>query len=191
MTSITSGNRIYEMSETPTQSEHAKERGFAELWLQASDALGGFICVHVHDQSLAEDLLQEVAKRATAHFDQYDHSRPFIAWLIGIARRCIADAYRERGRSPITFSSEIIESLTTASIKLQSEMEDRIEGLRHCLEKLSDRHRRVIELRYARKLSQQEISDQVGSNARAVNTMLCRIRAALRDCVSRYVEDAR
>ena len=162
--------------------------GFAELWLESSDALGGFICVHVHDQSLAEDILQEVARQATANFDKYDHERPFIAWLIGIARQRIAEAYREQGRTPITFSSDIVESLTDAYAEIQDGVEERLEGLRSCMNKLNNRHRRVIELRYARKLTQQQIAEQVGTSPRAVNTMLCRIRTALRECVSKYME---
>lgn len=116
-------------------------RDFAELWLESCDALGGFICVHVHDQALAEDILQEVARQATANFDKYDQQRPFIAWLIGIARQRIAGAYRERGRSPITFSSDVIESLTDAYTQMQDGMDDRLEGLRVCVGKLNDRHR--------------------------------------------------
>ena len=174
----------------PQNPGNQESRGFAELWVESNDALGGFICVHIHDQTLAEDILQEVARQATANFDKYDPSRPFIAWLIGIARQRIAESYRERGRSPITFSSDVIDSLTDAYAEMQDEMEERLEGLQSCVEKLNDRHRRVIELRYARKLTQQQIADQVGTNARAVNTMLCRIRTALRECVSKYLEGA-
>lgn len=179
------------MSDKEDESLVSASHRFTELWLRSCDALGGFIFVHIHDHALAEDVLQEVAKQATAKFAEYDPSRPFIAWLIGIARRRIADVYREQGRNPITFSSDAVESLAQAGVKVASEMEDRIEGLRLCMEKLSHRHRRVIEMRYSRKMSQQEIGDQVGSSARAVNMMLCRIRSALRECVSRYVEGMR
>ena len=164
---------------------------FTDLWLESQHALGGFVCVHVPDQSLADDIVQEVARQATANFDQFDQSRPFIAWLIGIARQRIAENYRKQGRRPVVFSSDILESISDAYVELEPEIDDRLEGLRACMEKLNDRHRRVIELRYARQLTQDDIAAQVGSNGRAVNAMLFRIRTALRDCVNRYMEDSR
>ena len=179
------------MQENNPQVAATNPRGFAELWLDAQHALGGFVCVHVQNQSLADDIVQEVARQATANFDQYDQNRPFIAWLIGIARQRIAEAYRMQGRRPIVFSSDILESITDAYVGLQPEVDDRLDALRGCMEKLSDRHRRVIELRYARQLSQDKIAAQVGSNGRAINAMLFRIRTALRECVSKAMEDAR
>ena len=179
------------MSTEPSHLNDGNPRGFAELWLDAQHAIGGYVCVHVQDQSLADDIVQEVARQATANFDQYDPSRPFIAWLIGIARRRIAENYRNRGRKPIVFSSEIVDSITEAYVELEPQVDDRLDALRLCMDKLSDRHRRVIELRYARQLSQDEIAAQVGSNGRAINAMLFRIRTALRECVSKAMEDAR
>lgn len=175
------------MPDDATQHDQLNPRGFAEHWLEAQHALGGFVCVHTQDQAMADDIVQEVARQATANFAQYDQSRPFIAWLIGIARQRIAEAYRNQGRRPIVFSSEIIDSITDAYVDLEPEVDDRLDALRACMAKLNDRHQRVIELRYARQLSQDDIADQVGSNGRAINAMLFRIRTALRDCVNRQM----
>ncbi|MEM9111398.1 MAG: sigma-70 family RNA polymerase sigma factor [Planctomycetota bacterium] len=179
------------MPPDPSKQNAQQLPGFAERWLDAQHAVGGYVCVHVQDQSLADDIVQEVARQATANFDQYDPSRPFIGWLIGIARQRIAENYRNRGRRPIVFSSEIVESITDAYVELEPEVDDRLDALRLCMDKLSRRHRRVIELRYARQLSQDQIAAQVGSNGRAINAMLFRIRTALRECVSKQMEDAR
>ena len=173
------------------QSNVGNPPGFAERWLDAQHALGGFVCVHVQDQALADDIVQEVARQATANYDRYDPARPFIAWLIGIARQRIAEHYRNLGRRPVVFSSDILDSITEAYEILQPEVDDRLDALRRCMEQLSERHRRVIELRYARQLSQDEIGAQVGSNGRAINAMLFRIRTALRECVSKKMEETR
>ena len=179
------------MPEDTPQDDRINPRGFAELWLDAQHALGGFVCVHTQDQAMADDIVQEVARQATANFDQYDQSRPFIAWLIGIARQRIAEVYRTRGRRPIVFSSEIIDSITEAYVDIQPEVDDRLDALRACMEQLSERHRRVIDLRYSRQLSQDDIAARVGSNGRAINAMLFRIRTALRDCVNKHMGDTR
>lgn len=179
------------MPDQPRQSEARRPKSFAELWLQAHHALGGFVHLHVPDHHLADDILQEVARLAAEKFEQYDHARPFIAWLIGIARNRIAQAYREQGRRPIVFSTEVLNSITDAYIDMQPTEDDRLDGLRVCISKLSDRHRKVIELRYSRQMNSDMIASQVGCSPRAVTSMLQRIREALRKCVSQYTEAQR
>ncbi|MEM9347720.1 MAG: sigma-70 family RNA polymerase sigma factor [Planctomycetota bacterium] len=179
------------MNPHPNQSGPGKSPSFAKLWLQNQHALGGFVCLHVPDHHLADDIIQEVAELAAERFEQYDQTRPFIGWLIGIARNRIAQAYREKGRRPIVYSSEVLDSIANAYTALQPTDDDRLEGLRQCMAKLSDRHRRVIELRYARQLTSEHIAKQVGCSPRAVISMLQRVRSALRECVSQYMETNR
>lgn len=132
--------------------------------------------------------MQEVARQATANFDQYDHSKPFLGWLIGIARQRIADAYRAKQRRPIVFSSDIVDSFAKVYEQIEPEEDTRAEGLRICMDKLSDRHRRVLDLKYGRRQSTQSIAEQVGSSPGSVDTMIYRIREALRQCINRYLE---
>ncbi|MEM1356390.1 MAG: sigma-70 family RNA polymerase sigma factor [Planctomycetota bacterium] len=179
------------MSRKTDASNPAKTPSFAKLWVQNQNALGGFVCLHVPDHHLADDILQEIAELAAERFEQYDPGRPFIGWLIGIARNRIAQAYRERGRRPIVFSPEVLDAVTHAYIDMQPTEDERLDGLRACMKKLSDRHRRVIELRYARQMTSAEIAAQVACSPRAVTSMLQRIREALRKCVQQYLEAQR
>ncbi len=179
------------MPEYPHQSDPAEARSFTEYWLETQHALGGFVRLHIRDHNLADDVIQEVAKQATANFDQYDPSRPFIAWLIGIARQRMAEAFRKQGRQPLVFSTDVIESLTAAYAGLQVEVTDRMDGLRQCMDKLNDRHRRVLDLKYARRLSSGEIAKQVGGNAGSVDVMIHRLRTALRKCINQHLESER
>jgi len=171
-----------------TPAHDTPRKGFAELWLKSQNTLGGYVCAHVPDHNLAEDIMQEVARQATANFDQYDHTKPFLGWLIGIARQRIADSYRARNRRPIVFSSDIVDSFSRVYEQLETEEDDRTEGLRHCLDKLSDRHRRVLDLKYGRRQSTKTIAQQVGSSPGAIDTMIYRIREALRKCINHYME---
>ena len=179
------------MPDTHTQPDSAQQRTFTEYWLEAQHALGGFVRLHIRDHNLADDIIQEVARQATANFDQYDPSRPFVAWLIGIARQRMAEAFRNQGRRPIIFSTEAIESLTSAYTEMQGEVNDRLDGLRHCMDKLSDRHRRMLDLRYSRRHSSREIAEQVGGSASSVDVMLHRIRTALRKCIHQHMESGK
>ena len=161
---------------------------FTRLWIEAQHTLTGFVTLHVPDYAMVDDIIQEVATQATENFDQYDPDRPFGAWLIGIARMRIAEAYRKKGRSPIVFSNDVMQSITDAFIDAQPETNDRLEALRECLSKLSDRHRRVIELRYSRLKNSDEIAAQVGGSSEAIDSMLYRVRQALRKCITASME---
>lgn len=179
------------MTKNPDQPAPATPKSFAKLWMQNQHAIGGFVCVHIPDHHLADDIIQDVAELAAEKFEQYDQDRPFIGWLIGIARNRIAQAYREKGRRPIVYSSEVLDAITNAYTAMQPTDDERLDGLRECMSKLSDRHRRVIDLRYARQLTSEQIATQVSCSPRAVTSMLQRIRAALRQCVKQYMEAQR
>ena len=85
----------------------------------------------------------------------------------------------------------MVDSLTDALSELEPEMDERLLALRECLAELTARHRRVVELRYARQLSPEQIAEQVGASRTAVTTMLHRVRNALRICVSKCLESPR
>ena len=174
---------------TEAQQPDPHQKSFAELWLKSQNTLGGYVCAHVPDHALAEDIMQEVARQATANFDQYDHSKPFLGWLIGIARQRIADVYRAKQRRPIVFSSDIVDSVAKVYVELETEEDDRAEGLRHCMDKLSERHRRVLDLKYGRRQSTKTIADQVGGSPGSIDTMIYRLREALRQCIIQYMKN--
>lgn len=132
--------------------------------------------------------MQEVARLATKNFEQYDQARPFLGWLIGIARQRIADAYRAKNRRPIVFSSEIVDQMTQVYEQIETEEDARAEALRHCMKRLSERHRRVLDLKYARRQSSQDIANQVGGSVGSIDTMIYRVREALRLCINQYLE---
>ncbi|MEM6506427.1 MAG: sigma factor-like helix-turn-helix DNA-binding protein [Planctomycetota bacterium] len=103
----------------------------------------------------------------------------------------MAEAFRQQGQRPVVFSTDVIESLTVAYAGLQDEVSDRMDGLRQCMEKLNDRHRRVLDLKYARRLTSGEIAKQVGGSAGSVDVMIHRLRTALRKCINQHLESRR
>jgi len=163
-------------------------RRFTELWMANQHVLGGFIRLQVRDHHLAEDIVQEVAKDATSHFDRYDASRPFGAWLIGIARQRIAEHYRKQGRKPLTFSSELMDRIERSYIEIQPELDDRTSILEACLERLGERHRRLVQLRYEQLLSPDEIAAKVDAKVGTVNVILHRVRKSLAECIQNKME---
>lgn len=176
------------MPQTPPPNDDNRLQRFTELWMESQYVLSGFVRLQVHHHQQAEDIIQEVARDATANFDRYDPARPFAAWVIGIARQRMAEHFRKQARQSVTFSSEVLDSVQDAYCKLQPEVDDRLVALKYCVEGLSDRHRRMIRLRYDQQMSPEDIAAKIGAQRNAVNVMIHRVRKALGDCVRKRME---
>lgn len=76
----------------------------------------------------------------------------------------------------------LIQTETSWETNEGNEMGDR---LKHCLEKLPERSRQMIALRYEQELISEEISAKFDMSAASLRKTLHRILTALRECLSR------
>ena len=58
-------------------------------------------------------------------------------------------------------------------------------ALRHCLEKLDGRPRRILELRYQDQMTIDEVAHVMSMKASGVKSLLGRVKDRLRECVTR------
>ena len=124
----------------------------------------------------AEDVVSETIERALRYRSSYDPSAGSpIAWMIGIARRCIADALSERGRRVDT----PVEELVGVQPDFSSEVASRSD-LRRAVEALEDRERELIALRYGADLSAREIGALLDLRTNTVEVAIHRALAKLR-----------
>jgi RNA polymerase sigma-70 factor, ECF subfamily len=164
----------------------------AALWEQARPAVFAYLTSTVYDFHRAEDLLQEVAVAIASRFHAYDPERSFLAWAIGIARNRTLLYFREQARDRQHFSESTLRNLSNAAEQLaHDDGSFRREALQHCLQKVSGRRRRVLDLRYTGDQSIAAVAAQLGMTANAVKIMLHRVRAALEECVKRRLAQER
>jgi RNA polymerase sigma factor (sigma-70 family) len=132
-----------------------------------------YVAYRVGDGPDAEDVTSEVFERALRYRKSYDPSRGEpLAWLIGIARRCIEDAMKpsvEPGRprdvtSPEDLEADALQRLTVAAA---------VDGL-------DERSRDLVALRYGADLSARQIGEILGLKTNAVEVALHRTLARLR-----------
>jgi RNA polymerase sigma-70 factor (ECF subfamily) len=160
-------------------------QALATHWVKAQPVVAAFITSIVRDSHCADDVLQEVARISAVKFDEYDSSRPFTSWVLGIARYEILRFRRTQGRSRIMFSDSLLENLSE-EFQDQSELSDaRRRALRDCLDAISGRRRIVLEMRYQRDLRPLDIAERLGITSNAVLVLLHRTRRILADCISR------
>lgn len=66
--------------------------------------------------------------------------------------------------------------------------DDRLDALERCLEKLSERARQAVELKYAESRKETEVAELMETTGEAVKALLKRTRDQLRECVERQVQ---
>ena len=156
----------------------------ALLWGQAKPAV--FACVRsvVRNHHDAEDVIQATVSRIAEHFDDYDPSRPFVAWALGFARYIVMEYRNKNYRRPLLLGDEALETLSQAIEQESHLIDERYEALEHCMDRLSDRHQLILTQRYRKDKSHLQIAQEIGVKQNTVSVTLRRIRQALADCVA-------
>jgi RNA polymerase sigma-70 factor (ECF subfamily) len=68
------------------------------VWNDFKAELFGFIKSRIHNQELAEDLLQEVFIKIHANLKALDENANLVSWIYRITRNTIIDYYRKKKR---------------------------------------------------------------------------------------------
>jgi RNA polymerase sigma-70 factor (ECF subfamily) len=154
------------------------------LWLESEPAIRAFVFAAVRGLQDAEDVAQQVALTAAKRFDEYDASRPFVAWALWLARSRVVAHYRKQARQREVFSDALLGRLA-AAIEQRSHAESsaRQLALEECLERLPQKSRAMLDLRYVDNLPMESIAQKSGVTPGSARVMLCRIRDRLASCV--------
>jgi RNA polymerase sigma-70 factor, ECF subfamily len=121
----------------------------------------------------AEDVTSETFERALRYRDSFDSRRGDPAsWLIGIARRCIADAALSRELPTDEPAERAVEGH-------EDDIMRRIE-LAAAIAQLDERDRELVALRYGADLTARQIGELFDLKTNAVEVALHRALARLR-----------
>ena len=141
----------------------------------------GYVAYRIGDGPDAEDVTSETFERALRYRDSYDARRGEPAsWLIGIARRCIADNVL-RGT---TLTAEVPERAEEGHEESALQRLD----LRDAVAQLDERDRELLALRFGADLSAKQIAGVLDLKTNAVEVALHRALGRLRRALER--EDA-
>jgi len=133
-----------------------------------------YVAYRLGDGPLAEDVTSEALERGLRYRGSYQRSLGSpAAWLIGIARRCIADRRLEAGALPSPLGGLPADDPAQA-------VPERLD-LRRALEQLGDRERELIALRYGADLPARQIGELLFLRTGTVEVALHRALARLRD----------
>ena len=161
-----------------------QRQAMAGLWLEAEPAVRAYVFAAVRNFQDAEDVVQQTALAAARRFDEFDATRPFVAWALWLAKSRIIDHYRARGRQRAIFSETLLDGIAEALVARQpARVSTYAVALERCLDKVPPKSRRLLDMRYADDASMETIAAAIGSTAGAVRVMLFRIRNLLAECL--------
>jgi RNA polymerase sigma-70 factor (ECF subfamily) len=149
---------------------------------EAIRRLYAYVAYRIGDGPDAEDVVSDTIERALRYGGSFDPTKGTqIAWLFGIARRCLADAgARTRREQPEVAQSAPADVETTVTERLD---------LTRALETLNDRDRELVALRYGGDLTPREIGDILGMRVNTVEVAIHRVLEKLRAQLHEDVTD--
>jgi RNA polymerase sigma-70 factor (ECF subfamily) len=158
---------------------------FTRQWTSALPKVAAFVGSMVFEASDRDDVLQDCAVAAMTSFDRYDASRPFPAWVVGVARNQVRLYLRRKSKDPHIFDDDALENLVEAFARHRPAHEQKLTRLEHCVSQLEGRAREICELRYSQNLKPAAIGEQLGMSANSAAKALQRIREQLRSCLEK------
>ena len=154
-------------------------------WLATERTVRAYIAGAVSSFADREDLLQQVALTVARRFDEFDEQRPFLPWVLWLARSRITDFYRAKGKRSQLLNHELLEQYAQRLVDRHDGSSRRSEALQTCLEQLPERSRTLIRLKYHDGLTTEQIAAAVMSTPASVRVALFRVREVLAGCIQR------
>ena len=170
--------------------ERAKKNdqaAYAQLMNRYREAIYYMLLKMVNNASDAEDLTIEAFSKAFKNLEQYTPNFAFSTWLFKIASNNCIDFIRKKRIDHISLDREIGDKGRVSSIII-AEVSDPEEDLikkqkaklmRHVVTTLKPRYRDLVELRYFKEYSYEEIADELNLPLGTVKAQLFRARELL------------
>lgn len=175
-------------SDGPASKSAAQER-FLKVFLANEREIYRYVAALVPHVGDAQEIVQQTAVLLWEKFDQYDPSRPFAPWACRFALNVTRQWMARRKRWKALLDGELLEDLARRREQLRPGFDMRLTHLEHCLQKLPEKQRPLVNGYYFEQLSVEELSGKTQRTVDAVYKALQRIRRVLRECIERSVQE--
>lgn len=165
------------------------ERAYAALMDRYRDSIYFMLLKMVNNKDDAEDLTIEAFGKAFKKLHQYTPNYAFSTWLFKIASNNCIDFIRKKKKNTFSINNAIeSDEGSEMEIDLKSDArnpeeefmrDQKIEIMRNVVKKLKPRYRTLVELRYFKEYSYEEIADHLDIPLGTVKAQLFRAREFL------------
>ena len=169
------------------EARRGSEKAFASLMNRYRDSIYYMLLKMVNNASDAEDLTIEAFGKAFRNLDSYTPKFAFSTWLFKIATNNCVDFIRKKQVSP-TPLDYLQDTLDNVTVNIQSDLLDpeeslinlqKIAALKDIVSQLKPRYKALIELRYYKEYSYEEISSELNLPIGTVKAQLYRAKMLL------------
>ena len=160
---------------------------FVRLLTEAQGPVYVYLLTLIPDRSRARDLLQETNITLWKKAATFEEGTNFNAWACKIAYFHVLSFRRKMAREKLVFDDDILDYLAERNDDrlIQDFTKDRNAALKACMQKLSDKQRKLVEERYKPGASVQRIAADQGRTVGAISQTLYRIRHNLMQCIEK------
>jgi RNA polymerase sigma-70 factor (ECF subfamily) len=164
------------------------EKAFARLLNRYKDTIYFMLLKMLNNRSDAEDLTLEAFGKAFKNLHQYSPTYAFSTWLFKIASNNCIDFLRKKKGITISLESETEQSELSETAKIKSKdlnPEERLIRkqkailLHKVVRRLKPHYQNLVELRYFREYSYEEIAKELNLPLGTVKAQLFRARQML------------
>lgn len=175
----------YELVQKALQGD---EKAFARLLGRYKDAIYFMLLKMVNNRNDAEDLTLEAFGKAFKNIHQYSPTYAFSTWLFKIASNNCIDFLRRKKGTYVAIDNNNDSNQNNETVRLKSKEPDPEEKLirqqkaillHRVVRSLKPRYRTLVELRYFREYSYEEIAKELELPLGTVKAQLFRAREML------------
>ena len=170
-------------------TQNKNQQAFTELMDRYKDSIYFMLLKMVNNKDDADDLTIEAFGKAFNRLNQYTPNYAFSTWLFKIATNNCIDFIRKKKKNVLSIDNRyeneegdslMIELKSTGRDPEQEAMrEQKIKLMREVVKKLKPRYQNLVELRYFKEFSYEEISNELNLPLGTVKAQLFRAREFL------------
>jgi RNA polymerase sigma-70 factor (ECF subfamily) len=168
--------------------DHGNQQAYAELLRLYRNPIYYMLLKMMNNPNDAEDLTMEAFGKAFKNLDQYSPEFAFSTWLFKIAANNCIDFMRKKNSMPNCIDQDLFNleiNLNDVNGGMPDTPEERIIEkqkiimLRNAVDQLRPKYKQLIELRYFKEYSYEEISSELGISLGNVKIQLFRAKEML------------
>ncbi len=172
------------MKSETSNNQDERYRLFQREYLQNRKAIFTFVFILVGNRVDADDIFQDACVVMWKKFDSFTPGTSFVAWAKQICRHLVMDyRKRRRRRKVVGLDDKTVDLLALRYERVQNQMDDRVEVLKQCVEKLSYRDHELIEMAYQKGRAVKQIAEECRVSVQRIYKRLGDVHKSLLFCL--------
>ncbi len=182
------------------KAKTGNQKAYADLMQRYKDSIHFMALKMVNNKDDAMDLTVETFAKAFENLEKYKPDFAFSTWLFRIATNNCIDFIRKKKLHTMSIDSMVDEDGDDRPLQIKSDTlnpeetsikKQQSEQLKDIVDKLPNRYRILIQLRYFDELSYEEIAQQLDLPLGTVKAQLFRARDLLSNVMNRNKKNLR